>query len=184
MAVFVMLEFKDDAEAHTFVKETLENGIWFPMTDIPGEPSGLERNKNATVRAVWKKPTIFCDKNDGHLNMKKKTEQGFTRGQKYGWWVCRVCGKPSKLWAAGNAWNTALGMNLLPQSELAPEYRPPHFTSPEPWNSLETLLNPSGPWDFHNDPQTESLREMVRKKMGVESNLGPLYKGVVRQNDL
>jgi len=126
MAVYVLLAFDDDDQAHTLVEDMLRT----PYADIL-TPS-QENNVHATVRGVWKKPTLFCDPSDGHLKSKGKFSHSFSRGKKYGWWVCAQCGKPREAWARGNAWYTALGTNLL-SKEIAPEYRPPGWESPAEW---------------------------------------------------
>lgn len=61
--------------------------------------------------AVFKAPTKFCNPSDGHRG--KKTEAGWTRGMKYGWWVCGKCKKPTTQWASNL--NAVLGAakNLL-----------------------------------------------------------------------
>lgn len=174
MAVYVMLSFDDDNEAHRFVKETLTDGeIGY---DTHSSESELEVSWVAcTVRGVWKKPTIFCDCES------TKRVDGFTRGRKYGWWVHAKCGKPSKLWAKGDAWHGALGRNLLPQSELAPEYRSPENPQQPLWADLEDLLNPHGPVEFVQDKDAERVQRMVRKG---DSLYGPMHKGVVRRNEV
>jgi len=151
VAIYVLLAFDDDKEAKEFVKESLERG--YAIT--------TDERTNATkryfdVRGVWKKPTQFCNPSDGHLKSVGKTEAGWTRGKNYGWWICAVCMKPSRRWAEANLWYTALGTNLLPQSEVAPEYRPPGWESPAEWKDLLPLLNPSGKVpEFQNDPRTK-----------------------------
>jgi hypothetical protein len=171
MAVYVMLTFDNDDEAHEFVKQTLED---MGVTVDELSENGL-RKIPALVRGVWKKPTIFCTCDSGDRKV------GFTRGKKYGWWVHAKCGKPSKLWGQGNAWHPALGRNLLPQSELAPEYRSPENTQDPRWADLEDLLNPNGPVSFINDDEVERMQRIVRER---HSLLGPLHKGVVRRNEL
>jgi hypothetical protein len=60
---------------------------------------------------LFKGPTSFCDPSDGHRG--RKTEAGWTKGKKYGWWVCGKCKKPGVQW--GNSLNAVLGAarNLL-----------------------------------------------------------------------
>jgi hypothetical protein len=170
MSVYVMLTFDNDDEAHEFVKEALTQG--YAMT---ADEKTNVRKRFFNIRGVWKKPTIFCTCDSTERKV------GFTRGKKYGWWVHAKCGKPSQLWAAGNAWHSSLGRNLLPQSELAPEYRSPENKQDPRWADLEDLLNPSGPVVFENDDTVENMQRMVREG---HSTLGPLYKGVVRKNEL
>jgi hypothetical protein len=169
MAVYVLLTFDNDGEAKEFVKDVLqEKGVIHGNHEDPAFT-------RTTVRGVWKKPTIFC------TCVSSDRKVGFTRGRKYGWWVHACCGKPSKLWAQGNAWCTALGVNLLPQSEIAPEYRPPGGEVVPLWQLPTELLNPSGEMTFINDDDIEIVRSMLPK---AHSHYGPLYKGVVRSNPI
>ena len=50
-------------------------------------------NRNSAivdVKGVYKVPTLFCEETHG------KRLQGFTQGQRWGWWVCGVCKRPKK----------------------------------------------------------------------------------------
>jgi hypothetical protein len=60
---------------------------------------------------VFQVPTKFCDPTDGHRG--RKTQAGWTRGKKYGWWVCGSCKKPTEAW--GKSLNAILSSarNLL-----------------------------------------------------------------------
>lgn len=112
MAKYVLLNFEDDDAADQFVKD---------CTDYPDAPilTPVQENEvKAFVRGVWKKPTKFCDCRGGGMK-----NRGFTRGKKFGWWVCTKCKKPTVGWARGEHWFLALGKNLLPISQRAPEYR-------------------------------------------------------------
>lgn len=148
MAVYVLLTFDKDDDAKKFVGSVLEEKTAFVQEGNFCE-NGFE--VPASVRGVWKKPTLFCECES------RDKKRGFTRGKKYGWWVCVKCGKPSWRWAQGNAWFTALGTNLLPQSQVAPEYRPPGGDPKVLWSFLpDELLNtdPLAEWVFKNDPKT------------------------------
>jgi hypothetical protein len=121
MAVHVLLEFDndEDAKAYAIALQTYRSKY--------------------RLRGIWKKATLFCDNSDGHRG--KKTESGYTRGKKYGWWVCGTCGKPSKAWAGGHRWFGALGTNLLPlallsEEDAAEEYRPVGWRSGQQWSFL------------------------------------------------
>jgi hypothetical protein len=107
LAKYVLVAFDKDADAEEFVAEVQGRGGVVTPPDVTP----------AIIRGVWKKPTKFCTGCTGR--------KGYTRGKKYGWWVCVSCGKPSQGWANGDHWMTALGTNLLPISEVAPEYRGP-----------------------------------------------------------
>jgi len=155
MAVYVLLTFEKDEDAKVFVENTLRDG---QVSSKEGDlfADDLEW-ADATVRGVWKKPTLFCTKEKPGCSSRSR---GSTRGKKYGWWVCTGCGKPTKLWAQGNAWFTALGTNLLPQSETAPEYRPPGGDPKVLWDFLPKEIltrDPLAEWVFKNDPRTGTV---------------------------
>ena len=120
MAIFVLVEFPDDVEAHDFVNIHLQ-----AKKNDPEEYP-------LTVWGVYKKPTQFCACVGG-----KKTATGFTRGLNYGWWVCARCKKPTKLWASGAYWFSVVGTNLLPKA-LRPYNDGMHHSleSPMQWNDL------------------------------------------------
>jgi hypothetical protein len=111
MAKYVLLQFDDDGEADKFIETVQHDGGIFD-----GDGGGVWSIKTF-VRGVWKKPTKYCDCTG---NMKSRA---FTRGRKYGWWVCDKCGKPTPAWARGDHWFLALGRNLLPVDDGAAEYR-------------------------------------------------------------
>lgn len=115
MAKYVILAFDDDDEADKFVEETQRRQGVINDMDCPCYPDDKALIK-ADVRAVFRKPTKFCD-------CKTVKHRGFSRGRKYGWWVCAQCGKPTVGWGRGDHWFLALGKNLLPISNIAPEYR-------------------------------------------------------------
>lgn len=104
MAKYVLLAFDSDTEANEFVEAVQDR----------------TSREEFTVRGVWKKPTKFCECTSGNIK-----QRGWTRGKKFGWWVCDRCHKPSKAWAQGDVWYNSLGTNLLPVSHEAPEYRGP-----------------------------------------------------------
>jgi len=113
VAKYVMLQFDSDEDADAFIKTTQENGIVgsFALGDSNW------KHFMPIVRAVFKKPTQFCDCKVGAKG------RGFTRGKRYGWWVCSVCKKPTVGWGRGEHWFLSLGRNLLPTTPQAPEYR-------------------------------------------------------------
>ncbi len=135
MAVYVLLQFDDDQEAHDFVSGVLQYKATFVPEVDPGTVSFeyyYSREQKAKVWGVFKKPTQFCQSHGG-----KKTSQAFTRGLKYGWWVCAVCKKPTPKWASGAQWFSVLGTNLLPRKlRPYPEEMSPTLESPAVWNDL------------------------------------------------
>jgi hypothetical protein len=109
MAKYVLLAFDDDKKADEFLQK---NFLGSEYVDYESAEVW------ATLRAVFKKPTQFCQ-------CTAIKHRGWTRGKKFGWWVCSQCKKPSRQWAHGDTWYAALGTNLLPISEEAPENRGP-----------------------------------------------------------
>ncbi len=75
MGRFVGLYFEDNGDADKFIEE------WNEPTDAI---SGRE------LVALFAVPTQFCEcPHDDRTNPRRQV-----RGQKYGWWVHRDCGKP------------------------------------------------------------------------------------------
>ena len=108
MAKYLLLAFDEDADAEEFAKAMLAKRVMPALPDKPG----------ITLRGMWKKPTMFCQ-------CTAIKGRAWTRGKKWGWWVCTQCGRPSVGWSRGDVWYTALGKNILPISNDAPEYRGP-----------------------------------------------------------
>jgi len=145
MAVYVLLQVDDEAQAKTLVGDIINN----PDSDLltPAQ----ENNVRAQVRAVFKKPTMFC--NCGADGKKISRDGGGTRGRKYGWWVHARCGKPKLPWAEGSQWY-ALGTNLLPLALMErlghpDEHRPQGWKSPQSWTFL--LDEEECDWDYRHD---------------------------------
>lgn len=112
MAKYVLVAFEDDARADEFVRRFTE--------DVEENARDTRSNIYAYVRGMWKKPTKFCECSISGVGIKKR---GFTRGRKYGWWVCSQCKRPTVGFGRGDHWFLALGRNLLPVDNRAPEYR-------------------------------------------------------------
>lgn len=114
MAKYVLLAFDDDKQADVFVERTQE--LRAVVMDDRKYPDSTVTELPCDVRGVYRKPTKFC-------NCHGIKKRGFTRGRKFGWWVCSQCSKPTVGWGRGDHWFLALGKNLLPISNSAPEYR-------------------------------------------------------------
>ena len=128
MSVYVLLEFTDDEEAKEFVKAQMGERVQVIYPDDSHEAWEI----TSQVCGVWKKPSKFC---------KCLKRKGWTRGKKYGWWVCVTCGLVSSIKKiSATEWELALGTNLLPK-ELAPipfDDRLRGWTSDMQWNFLLT----------------------------------------------
>jgi hypothetical protein len=132
MAKYVLLSFDNDGDADNFVDQFQQGRVMIPVPhrklegqysvvsngSLEGQADIDGKHHHNFVRGVYKKPTIFHDS-----SCKAGKNTGFTRGKKYGWMVCAACGKPTQGWAKGDGWFSALGTNLLPLSQEAPEYR-------------------------------------------------------------
>ncbi len=118
MARYLVLSFDDNAQAETLVEDW-----WRAMQTLPKDEDDKvnvrlltpiqENDVECTIVGLVGKPTQFCDPSDDHLKGRGKTGRGFTRGKKWGWWVCAICKRPTKGWAAG--WKAVVGdgRNLL-----------------------------------------------------------------------
>lgn len=99
MARLVVLRFSDNEEAETLVRDWSEaknrNGDRVVSLLTPVQENDVE----CEVVGLFAMPTAFCDPNDGHLGH-GKINRAFQRGQKYGWWVCKKCKKPTKAWGS------------------------------------------------------------------------------------
>lgn len=109
MARLVVLSFDDNEDAEDFIKDVqFQDGTVFTYP----EGSNDAESYSTEVVGLFAKPTVFCDPGDGHKG--KKTQAGWTRGKKYGWWVCGACKKPSVLWGKKFECVIGNGRNLLP----------------------------------------------------------------------
>ena len=99
---------------------------------------------------VYRVPTQFCS----CMSDAKEKMKAWSRGQKYGWWIHRDCGKPSTHWATGlgSRMSSVLGRNLL--GIKAPEnWQDPELTS----NRDEVLAQESvkGPSKYQPIPRSK-----------------------------
>jgi hypothetical protein len=118
VARYVLVAFDSDAEADAFANAmTIEGGVFYMGQDTHF------KNVNpvtAFVRGLWQKPTKYCSCTSADMKGRKET---YTRGKKYGWWVHNICGKPTAQWSRGDHFFQSLGVNLLPVTKNAPEWR-------------------------------------------------------------
>lgn len=106
MARIVLLEFANNAEAETFVRE-------MALTHDNNRPV-----PPATVAAVVAKPTAWCKCNvePSYGRRRGKRESGWSRGTSFGWWLCIHCHKPSRPMVTHFITNMLAGANdLLPR---------------------------------------------------------------------
>ena len=78
-------------------------------TDDPGYQDMHDRLANSIV-GVYRRPTMFCESASGCSTGKRV--RGFTKGKKWGWWVCGVCKKPTYGWGSNHQAVVGSGVNL------------------------------------------------------------------------
>ncbi len=105
MTTYLVLEFKDDDEAKEFTRESFD--------------SEAQIYASAKIIGAYKKPTVYCD---CVLNGATIKRRGYSRGKLFGWWVCDICGSPSKAWAERDCWHS-IGINLIPAELLDTEFK-------------------------------------------------------------
>ena len=96
MAMLVMVSFEDDEAALSFVENVQDNSLL----------------QGAEVKALYRMPTMFHEPFETHSGGRVQGNS-FTKGQKYGWWVCSVCKKPSRLYWDSIFGESSFGKNLL-----------------------------------------------------------------------
>lgn len=108
MAMFVLLRFEDDNQALTLIEDMQEYKDSAILTPTQ------ENNVMATAVALFKAPTMFHEPFETHGG-NSKTSQSFTKGQKWGWWVCTTCKKPSRLYWEQIVKECSFGRNIMSQ---------------------------------------------------------------------
>lgn len=92
MAEYMLLKFDTDGDA-----------AWaMALEELRGHPE---------VVAIYRAPTVFCEcaTKEGSAIRRR----GWTKGRKWGWWVCDICGSMSKLAHLNIIRSEAFGFNLL-----------------------------------------------------------------------
>lgn len=94
MARLVILEFEDNIDAEDFAAS-----VHYPVVGIFALPTTFCEGS----------PTTGCMKHQGKLGWY------WTRGDSFGWWICRVCHKPAKPKSHENLVRNTVseGVNLL-----------------------------------------------------------------------
>jgi hypothetical protein len=106
MAYMVLVSFENEEEALSFADVLLED----PSNVHDASDGAFFRLCDPVVEGIYKKPTQFCQ----GCSTGKKSGLGFTKGQKFGWWVCVQCKKPSRLyWESVIDRQCSFGKNLL-----------------------------------------------------------------------
>lgn len=107
MAALIVLKFDDDKAAQKFVQEHSD--------ETPFD--------TFEVYAAYKMPTMFHAAFETHGA--KKTQGAWTMGQKWGWWICSVCAKPSALYWETIKKQSSFGRNILDLYRAKREDNPP-----------------------------------------------------------
>jgi hypothetical protein len=99
MALIVLVTVEDDEAALSLV-EWIEAGGGEKVPDV----------RTMKVPSIYKMPTMFHRPFESHAGKMANT---FTLGQKWGWWVCSTCKKPSSLvWETLLTKQTSFGKNI------------------------------------------------------------------------
>ncbi len=112
MTTYLVLEFNDDEQAKTFTQDVLYGSV-ASSTQV------IETYDSAKIIGAYKKPTVYCQCVGKGASIKRR---GYSRGKLFGWWVCDMCGSPSKLWAQRDCWHS-IGINLIPAELLDTEFK-------------------------------------------------------------
>jgi hypothetical protein len=99
MALMVMVVVQDDEAALSLV-EWIEAGGGEKEPDL----------STMTVPVIYRAPTMFHRAFETHG--KGKMGSTWTLGQKYGWWVCTTCKKPSELYWNQITQQSSWGKNI------------------------------------------------------------------------
>jgi len=120
MSRVVILSFRDNDAAEHFARQVLEGQSNGTCSVLP--------SKDVRIEALIAQPTQRC-KGPHRVPGKQKSERGWSRTKRYGWWVCGVCNKCSPMVVRDFITNMIGGYNNL-LSELMggdPE-------EPTPWH--------------------------------------------------
>jgi hypothetical protein len=92
MARYILVVIEDNVEADLFVKSLENRTVIFERSRLTNEERDVEVSyahlQGATVRAVWMKPTKFCEC--------AKPGNRSVRGEKYGLYVHLDCKRPKR----------------------------------------------------------------------------------------
>lgn len=88
MSRYVLVEFDDNDDADSFLKEFEKGEVFWMHKDFIYKANVPMLTR---IRGMFGKPTKFCDCPDVTPDADKSVQ-----GAKWGWWLHRVCGKPKK----------------------------------------------------------------------------------------
>ena len=88
MARVIILSFKDNDAAEHFARQVLEGQDNGMCSVLPSE--------GVKIEALIARPTAKC-RGPHRVPGKQKSERGWSRTKRFGWWVCSVCNKCSPM---------------------------------------------------------------------------------------
>lgn len=96
MAHMILIEISDDVQVQAFMEEVSD------QDEVVIATSSAKTPMRARVRGLYRIPTKFCEdppevRSEANKNPNRGTNmETSARGEKYGWWIKRCCGKPLK----------------------------------------------------------------------------------------
>jgi len=131
MARVIILSIEDNAEAEDFARWLLEGKAPTAEAegDLPVVPPG------AKIEAMIARPTVGC-RGPHRVPGRLRSEHGWTRTQRFGWWVCSVCKKPSPMVVRNFIDNMTGGYNDLLPELSGGEPKPPRHMRPLELSSM------------------------------------------------
>jgi hypothetical protein len=111
MARVIVLSIESNSDAESFARWMLDKDKEGYDEDMPVVPP------QAKIEAMIARPTVFC-RGPHRVPGKLKSQMGWTRTKRFGWWVCSVCKKPAPTVVRDFIKNMLGGYNnLLPELE-------------------------------------------------------------------
>lgn len=153
----------EDAEA--FVRKAVEHGGILTQTD-DDEPYNLP----AKVEAVVARPTVWCKCNvqpESKYQRRKRQarrEGGWSRGSRFGWWLCAHCRRPSR--AAVVHWIDSM---LVGANDLLPEILGgERLTAMDRWRLRGGVINEHANANPHSPGRVKAMDgEMTKERKRV-----------------
>lgn len=99
MARYVVLDFRDNEFAETFVKLVDGSLSWEQLAAVSGA--------HAEVAAVFAKPTLFCTCGVDY------TAKAFQKSSRFGWFVHLKCKRPTEKWGRNIKFVLGQAHNIL-----------------------------------------------------------------------
>jgi hypothetical protein len=130
MARVIVLSFEDNESAEMFAKALLREG---PTAGRPFVPP------SAKIEAMIARPTAGC-RGPHRIPGKIKSEHGFSRTKRFGWFVCGQCKKPAQAVVDRFIENMLGGSNDLLPEVLGSEPKQPRWLAGKALVEVQTQL--------------------------------------------